>query len=318
MILRKVRVHILYGRHMSGSNMMISAFIFEFTGEMRDRKQVMNHIKHIKGFSCRMEGSLPRLSQQMVDAATQLQKCSPYDVPEMTIQNNRIQNAASTLAFRNQHAFRYRSSAPTTSSITFPRATTHQRAKSLFSNLSHFGLKHEDEILITPLPPMPKHFLALATVCSQFRAEATEYLGSRVCLEFLDNIETIQIFCRLVEPEHRQRIRNISIQVIGSLNRHNRSLSPNLSTYLNTNIPDLQILFISYIPREPNHLDLWWLPDRSSQTVESFSGPKRLKARVLMSMRWESDCNQFELERLGTPGWQCIDADNWDGLREIL
>ncbi len=43
-----------------------------------------------------------------------------------------------------------------------------------------------------------------------------------------------------------------------------------------------------------------------------------MEAKVVMSTRLEPDCEHVEFEHLGILGWQCIDTDNWEGLREIL
>jgi hypothetical protein len=43
-----------------------------------------------------------------------------------------------------------------------------------------------------------------------------------------------------------------------------------------------------------------------------------MKAKVVMSIRSEPVCEHFESERLGIPGWQCIDTDSWEGPHGIL
>lgn len=109
----------------------------------------------------------------------------------------------------------------------------------------------------------------------------------------------------------------MSILVIESLDQYDLHLPPALSAYLNTNMPRLQTLFVSFIPRDPTRLDYptseWGL-----QTANGLFGPSGMQANVVMSMRWKPDCEDFEARHLGLPGWQRVDADKWERLREIL
>jgi len=305
------------GPPLPGSNMMISNVILEYTGESRDRKQTMSHLNYMKSIACQIADAPARLIQQIVDATAKLQNGCFNDMTRADKEISRIQKAASMLALRTQKPSKAKPPTLTVSAVASPQTPGYQRSTSLFCITSEFAAQNDNEVFIRPVPPLRKDFLALASVDRLIRAESLEYLNSKLSFDFRNDIEALQTFCTVIRPEHRQRIRSISLQIIESLAQYDLQLSPNLSSYLNTNVPNLQTLFISFIPRDPTRLDYPTL-DWGLQTPERFFGPSGMKAKVVMNMRWEPDCDQFEFEHLGIPGWQCLDAAGWEGLREIL
>jgi hypothetical protein len=112
---------------------MISDWIFEYAGVRRGRKQVMNHVEYTKSLSCQFGRAPARLIQQVLDAATEVQKRNFSDTAENDKQIHRIQNATSMLAFRNQEYPRSSSRVPANEPMAASQSVAYQAVGSFFS-----------------------------------------------------------------------------------------------------------------------------------------------------------------------------------------
>lgn len=262
---------------------MIANVILEYTGPRRCRKQVKSHLRFLQCIICRRPKTLVRLMQEIVDAATDFQSESSDNTTKLDQQVHRIRRVVNILSLRSRNSCCCRSPSVPIQDITPSHILVYPSTISIFCEASRFAVKNENEVSIRPVPPLKTNSLALVSVNRRIRAEVLAYLDSKLSFDIGTDVETLKALCPVVGPDLRQRIRYMGIQIIESLTQYDLVLPPSLSSYLNTNMPNLRTLFISFVPRDPTRLDylkLGW----SLQTSDRLVGPSNMRMQVVMSM----------------------------------
>ena len=309
--------HRFNGCHRSHTDEMISKIVFEYTGQLRNRKQISSHIQNLRRISSRIPEAWDRLTQQIVRAVAELREADSEDTAQIDEILGRIQDPTFVLARRNQEiqhaAFalsrrRRRQDRPETqtapkSRIRPERIVLRGPPPSLFHKISHFASQNDHEFSLQFPQPLGRNFLALSLVNHRFRTEVLQHIESLLSFDFTFDPSALLSFCTNVQPTHRQHVRHLAIEFVDS--PHVVSPSTTFGTYLSTNLPNLKSVFLTLIPRDPtrNHFfDTQW-----GQETEAFlSNLGDWKATIILYLRWEEDCEYFEENYVGDRGWRCI------------
>lgn len=90
----------LNGTHSEHTNEMITRVIYEYTGQVRNRKQISSHIQNLRRIGSRMPEAPERLKQQISRATAELQDVDTEDTAKTNRILGQIQNASFVLARR--------------------------------------------------------------------------------------------------------------------------------------------------------------------------------------------------------------------------
>lgn len=307
--------------------MMISKAIYEYTGQWRNRKQVSSHIQHLKRMSSRMPGASDRLKQEILRDAVELWEADRDDIAntnqiyEILMQ---IQNASFMLAGRyhekecaafalsqgRRRQSRQKIQAPPKPHIRPGNIMLDGEAHSLFHEIFNIASQDVHELSLEPLRSLRTRFLALSSVNHLIRTETSQYFASQLSFDFTHDREALRSFCALVTPIHRQCVRHIAIEFVEGHTQDIPNPSTTFGTYLSTNLPNLKTLFLTLIPRSPTDVNLrnLWTFDWhwGQQTKDFLSSLENFTATIVLSLRWEEDCDYFEENYVGIRGWKCI------------
>ena len=322
--------HRLSFTHRAHTDEVIARFIYECTGEFRNRKQVASHIQNLKKLSSSMPEAADRLKQQIDRATAELREADMDDTAQIDEIIRPIQNAVSMLARRNQEiefaAFarsqrRRRQSRRKTQPPAKPpirKDVLEDPPPSLFHELSQIASQNDHKLLLQPLRPLGSNFLALSLVNKLFRTEVLQYIESHLSFDFTGDAFALPSFCELVSPVHRQRVRHLAIEFVDGHIPDVQGPSTTFGAYLSTNLPNLKTVFLTLIPRNPTRINVrdWeW-----GQPIEDFlSCLGDSKATIILNLRWREDCDYFEGKHVGTRGWRCIRrSENPDEHAQVL
>ncbi|MCJ1460449.1 hypothetical protein MMC28_010831 [Mycoblastus sanguinarius] len=226
---------------------MISSYIQELTGEIRDRKQVSSHLQVLKGFGFQIDEVFTQLVRQIFDAASDLQYINMSDQAQFRQLLGRIQNAASLLA-RGCQKGSSGASVPLRPALL---SNSPSLPAPIFRELSVIASNPDKNISFRPTQPLPKKFLALTLVNHQLSGEFLIFLDSRCIIDFADDIEAIHSFCAHISRGACLSVRTIRLEFIDSRTLYDSLLWTILSAYLNTKLPRLQTVFLKLTPRDP-------------------------------------------------------------------
>lgn len=311
--------HRLNGTHRAHTDEMIAQVIYEYTGQADSRKQVSSHIQNLRKISCQMPEAHDRLKQQVGRAAAELREADTENTAKYNQILGRIQNATFVLARREDEkqyaAFgrsqrrrtqrREKTEVPAKPRIRSENTMMDGPALSLFHEISRFGSSNKHELSLQPLRPLGSNFLALSFVNHLFRTEVLQYIESHLSFDFTGDAVALQSFCANVKPAHKQHVRHLAIEFVDSHAPDVLGPSTTFGTYLSTNLPNLKIVFLSLIPRNPtryDQLDYQW----GQETEHFLSSLSDLKATIILNLRWKEDCEYLEEKYVGVRGWRCI------------
>ena len=314
---------------------MISQVILEYTGLSRNRKQVSSHIQRLGKISARVPEVSSRLtqqfSQQLVRAAAKLSEANREDTAKIDQILRQTQQVTFLLARRNrqielaptQRRRRQRSGdaqAPPKPQIRSEKVLPDGPSDSLFHEISRFSPQNDRELSLQLLRPLASTFLALSSVNRFSRTDVLQYIESQLSFDFTWDANDLKAFCTHIKPICRRHVRHIAIEFVESHAPDLLTSSTTLGAYLSDNLPNLQKLFLTLIPRDPV-----WVPQHLvltdvsqwTQSEQFLSSLGDLKATVVLSLR-SMDCEYFESKFVGVRGWRYIGSGNVPELELTL
>ena len=277
--------------------------------------------------SSRMPEASDRLKQQILRDAVELWEVDRDDIANANqileilgqIQNatfvlargvQEMEHAAFALSQGRRRQSRQKIQAPPKPHIRPENIMLDGTAHSLFHETLNIDFQNFHELSLKPLRPLGTNFLALSSVNHLLRTESLQYITSQLSFDFTYDREALRSFCTLVNPIHMQHVRHIAIEFVEGLTQDIPSPWTSFGTYLSTKLPNLKTIFLTLSPRNPTDISLRNLLTSDyhwgQQTKDFLSSLGDFTATIVLSLRWEEDCDYFEENYMGVRGWKCI------------
>ena len=160
-----------------------------------------------------------------------------------------------------------------------------------------------NDVLSLSIPTSSDHSILSLTLVNRFhRTHALAILAKTLVYDFGDKIKSIYIFhqpCSLF-------LNRVCVTFVEGYMRV--PFVEHLASGTITVLPNLREFFVELWPRDPtrrNKNDRSW----GEQTVRLLEALRGVKAKVVLELRWESDCQRFEHEYVGVKGWRIRESE---------
>ena len=175
----------------------------------------------------------------------------------------------------------------------------------IFRTLSSIASNPDsNEILSLSIPTSSDHSILSLTLVNRFhRTHALAILAKTLVYDFGDKIASIYILHRPCTSLFINRVRFTFVEGYMRV-----PFVEHLASGALTVLPNLREFFVELWPRDPTRRNTH---DRSwgEQTVRLLEALRGVKARVVLELRWESDCQRFEHEYVGVKGWRIRESE---------
>ncbi|KAL9074866.1 MAG: hypothetical protein Q9161_002004 [Pseudevernia consocians] len=286
-------------------NEVISEIIYELTGARRCRKNVSSHRQVLKQRRYDMEPKSKHILTEVLDSISKLRSLKPLDdfltIAETIedLEENRLPQLLE--AFRGESlAAELESPRPILDFSSSPAITPNAE---IFRKLSSIASDPDsNHVLSLSIPTSSDHSILSLTLVNRFhRTHALAILAKSLAYDFGDKIASIYML-----HQSRTTLNRVRFTFVEGYMRVPFVEHVALGTV--TVLPNLREFFVELWPRDPtrsNENDRSW----GEQTVRLLEALRGVKARVVLELRWESDCQRFEHEYVGVKGWRIRESE---------
>ena len=174
------------------------------------------------------------------------------------------------------------------------------KLKTLYVNTS----KDRDRPTVQTTQPLPPNFLAMMLVDRAIYSELSTHLKSKLCFDFVGDIDALQQFCTSLSPTMLCCLREIRLELMERWDTASISVS-GLSTCINSTLPILSMVSLTLHLQDPTHFKEWSAP----KALKILREVEQLRMKVVLNLSWKLYYKIFEPKYAGTRGWTRITAD---------